>query len=358
MNQREKILVVIISIIGVLLIARYAKQGYQDKLKSLDKQISKLKKDIILTKAERKNAIKHAKEWMEIGEQTLSMEPNDVITWFRGELNELISQSGLSNAGSSSRNVDLSSKSDRYGKNGLRVLKGTVTAEGTLQQVLQFLFKAYRRPYLIRITNLELKHADTKNKGDRLKMIARVETLILPQNEMVKKINPVDLKKNKQKVVSDRLAFADFNDYYKTIKPELFKEFKPTPPPRPTPRPTVNRGPRPSPTPTPPPPPADSNLVLGRVLSSPRGQQVVLEDPRNKNIEDKRVEVGELLYGGTLIYVCPKGAVSDRDGQRRFHPLGIPLRDGRPLTMEEFPAVFDELSKLEKRSAGISKRPG
>jgi hypothetical protein len=109
---------------------------------------------------------------------------------------------------------------------------------------------------------------------------------------------------------------------------------------------------------TPPPPPPDGHLVVARILSSPRGQQVVLEDPRNRNAEDKRVEIGGEVFGGTLIMVHPKGVVSQADGQRRFHPIGQPLQQNVPLTQQQYPEVFHELAKLEERLNGIRKQPG
>jgi hypothetical protein len=108
----------------------------------------------------------------------------------------------------------------------------------------------------------------------------------------------------------------------------------------------------------PPPPPPDANLVLARIISSPRSQQAVLEDPANKNALDQRVEVGSPFYGGTLIYVHPKGAVSEKDNQLRFHPLTKALRECVPLTEATQPQLLFEVMKLEQRAAGISQGPG
>jgi hypothetical protein len=112
--------------------------------------------------------------------------------------------------------------------------------------------------------------------------------------------------------------------------------------------------------PPPEPPPLYENLLLTRIVSSPRGQQAVLEDPANKTAEDKRIEVGEPFYKGTLVLIHPKGAVSEdkKDGQLRFHPLTKALRESVPLTEQTQPLVWDAALKLEKRSTGISQRPG
>ena len=96
-------------------------------------------------------------------------------------------------------------------------------------------------------------------------------------------------------------------------------------------------------------PPPDAAMVLSRVLSSPLGQQAVLDNPANR-AEARRVEVGGELYGGTLVFVHPTGVVSEAEGQRRFHPLGQPLQSARPLTQAEQPEVFDLVTKLAELS--------
>jgi hypothetical protein len=86
---------------------------------------------------------------------------------------------------------------------------------------------------------------------------------------------------------------------------------------------------------------------------------VVLEHPTDKGTPDKRVEVGDSLYGGVLIFIYKTGAVSereDKDGKKRlFHPRGLPLNQGQVLSMTEHPDVYDALTKLEERLAGINK---
>lgn len=109
------------------------------------------------------------------------------------------------------------------------------------------------------------------------------------------------------------------------------------------------------------PPPADANMVLSRVLSSPRGQQAVLTNPAQQNnplAPETRVEVGEQMFGGTLIFIHPKGAVTESDGVRRFHPIGAALSANQPLSELDHPEVFQDMVKLEARLKGISQVPG
>jgi hypothetical protein len=112
------------------------------------------------------------------------------------------------------------------------------------------------------------------------------------------------------------------------------------------------------PPPPPPPPPKDGHLVIGRILSSPFGQQIVLEDPRNKSAADQRKHVGEQVFGGTLVFVDLKGAVTeDVQGGRWFHPIGEPLQSRIPLTETDQPEVFHAIRKLVERMPGISQAP-
>lgn len=115
--------------------------------------------------------------------------------------------------------------------------------------------------------------------------------------------------------------------------------------------------------PPPPTPPADAQFTVARILSSPMGQYVVLEDrrvPNNPNPPERKVELGEPLFDGTLVFVHPRGAVSEKDGQWRIHPIGQQVQAGmKPLSKEnyQFGDVYLELVKLYERFKGITQRP-
>jgi hypothetical protein len=86
-----------------------------------------------------------------------------------------------------------------------------------------------------------------------------------------------------------------------------------------------------------------------------------LADPAQQNnpaAQDRRVEVGEQMFQGTLILVHPKGAVTDMSGARFFHPIGSPGSAKQPLTEKDQPEVYTDLMKLEERAKGISRAPG
>jgi hypothetical protein len=103
------------------------------------------------------------------------------------------------------------------------------------------------------------------------------------------------------------------------------------------------------------PPPVDCQYVVGRIISSPRGQEVVLENQQ----EDHRRQVGEMMCAGMLVYVDPKGAVTEKNGELRFHAIGSQLQNFTLLSFQEMPEIYDAVQKLKTRAdaEGISQRP-
>ncbi len=117
----------------------------------------------------------------------------------------------------------------------------------------------------------------------------------------------------------------------------------------------------------PPPPPQQvhhGDKIVGRVLSWPGSQQVVLEDKSRKpDAPDLRVEVGEDLNKGILVFVHPDGVVTEEsapDGKTKliFHPLGSTVQQGQELTFESQPRIYMEVQQLRQQAEGITQRPG
>jgi hypothetical protein len=122
------------------------------------------------------------------------------------------------------------------------------------------------------------------------------------------------------------------------------------------------------PPPPPPPPPADAEFTVARILSSPMGQYVILEDRRGNrpNPPEKKVELGEPLFDGKLVYLHPRGAVSvkgeGKDREWRIHPMGEQVGPGMKIlpdlaTGNLYGDVWQELTKLREKSNGITERP-
>ena len=355
MNKREKTLLLVIGVAAGLMLTIKGFQKYKNVLAEQQTEIRRQEGRLASVQLDQKEALLGREKWTKLGAQTLAMDENKARGPFRDEVFELIKAVGLNHP-----DVAMGS-SVGWLKNGLRVLPCTVQAEGSLDNMVNFLYELYRAPFVARCKTLSIQQVGDKKKPGVLKLTATVETLILPPNKKVPSITPVELEKGKRQSV-ERSKFAKLADYGVITSHKLMEPF--TAPPtasRPAQQAVASNTPPPPAQPVPPPPPADANKVLARVISSPRGQQAVLQDPgagTNANAQDTRVEVGEKLYGGTLVFVHPRGVVSERDGALRFHPIGSALQANQPLTEKDQPDVYYELKKLQARSEGIRVSPG
>lgn len=366
MKTRERTLLIVLGAAAGLLVVRTVVGRYTGVLRGYDTQVAQLQRDLEKSQQEKAKAQDGRTQWLEIGAQTLSMDGNEATTRLREEMTKLTEKSGLREV-----EVSLESMPKTWMKNRVRVLNFSVSGQGKLDDVVAFLFELHRQPYAVRVRSLILdlavkptrrKEKEKEATGQRglLNMKVSLDTLILPANQMVAKIEPAALEAGKRKEVK-RTELAGLVDYKPLLDKKLFQPYEPPPPPAPriVNKPPVNVTPRPvQQVVQPPPPPVDAEMVLGRLLSSPRGQLAVLEDRRKPNAEDTYKEVGEEMYGGTLVFVHPQGAVTERDGQFRFHAIGEALQSFRPLTEEDQPVVFSELMKLMSEATGISRRPG
>jgi hypothetical protein len=116
--------------------------------------------------------------------------------------------------------------------------------------------------------------------------------------------------------------------------------------------------------------PDDADFTLASILSSPGGQYAVLENrPGGQpapGAQAKKVELGGEFFGGTLVYLHPRGAVSEKKTgdtyEWRFHPLGEPLEAGvKPLVSDYKSPYYDvylEVRQLRKKFEGITQAPG
>jgi hypothetical protein len=337
---------------------------YSGTLKEYDRQISQMRKDLDKANLEQTRSQIARLQWIEAGAQTLSMDPNLATTQLREELEKLAETSKLAGA-----DVSLESTPKPWQKKGIRVLNATVTGQARFEEIVNFLYELHREPFAVRVKSLTLDQASKPTKRGAkpanpglLKMTLYVDTLILPPCDLVAQITPAALEAGRKPM--SRPAEASLAGYKALLDRKLFQAYE-------APAITVRTSPPPSPRgsvpstqpqqvvqapPPPPPPPRDAAFVLGRLLSSPRGQLAVLED-RARNGEDEYKEVGDEMYAGTLIFVHPTGAVTEKDGQLRFHAIGDQLQNCKPLTENDQPVVYEELMKLEKQATGISARP-
>lgn len=120
--------------------------------------------------------------------------------------------------------------------------------------------------------------------------------------------------------------------------------------------------------PEPPKPPEPKKSVHGdmrvdRLFSSPNGQVVVVQKPpppgkpTPPGQPETKVTVGEKLHFGKLIYVHPRGVVTQHedDGTLYFHRVHEIVNKGKVLVPEVDPEVYYELQKLAERAEELAK---
>jgi hypothetical protein len=355
MKPREKLLVAMVGLGLVILTGFGASRFYSQKTQGLAIQkkyeLDKLKH----AKEELEAAKAREKEWRDVGKQTLSVDLTEAKGLFRTELVKLAAQCDMPIPGTQ---IEMGIPRP-LSRSGITILGANIKAEGSVDRLVRLMFELHRQPFLIRYKNLELKPVMNKPSSPgapvtptgRIALSVYVETPILPADTRVPKLEVARLAPG-QRVPVGRPLLASVEGY-RGIREELFEPHVEPP--------TNQAGSGKSSGESAevgteeggsvPPERVDAGLVLARVLSSPRSQQAVLVDPENPNALDRRVEVGSSLYEGTLIFVHPTGAVVEKDGERTFHVIGQPLRQGRVLDAAQQPEVSDALERLEKRLA-------
>ncbi len=363
MNSRERMLLILVGLAAGLLVVKVVAGRYFAALKWYDTQIVQLKRDLEKAETERTLAGIVQREWLDAGSQTLSMDSNEATTLWRGELEKLGAQCGFP------VEVTLESTPKRWLRNGVRTLNASITGQGRIDDIANFMLELHRLPYAVRVKSLTLdqvnkptRRDDKSQKPGVLKLTAYVDTLLLPSCELVPQIRPATLDPAERKPTS-RPEGTSLADYQPWLEKKLFQPWEPPPVivRRQDPRPqSVPAPPEPHRVPKvepPPPPPRDAAFVLGRLLSSPRGQLAVLENPAQPGLDEYKA-VGDAMYNGTLVYVNPDGAVTaEKDGRLWFHPLGEPLQNCAPLMEQSQPMVYQEVMKLKlaRQETGISE---
>src|SRR5687767_15033767 len=126
MNKREKIMVIAVSSLVLLFIGRTITNKYLAGLADKNKQIESAKKRLADVRTAQRKAEDGRKRWLQIGQQTFSMDPNEATSRLREELFDLTAKAGLTKV-----EVDLGSINP-WQKNNVRVLGCSLNAQGTM----------------------------------------------------------------------------------------------------------------------------------------------------------------------------------------------------------------------------------
>lgn len=244
---------------------------------------------------------------------------------------------------------------------GLYTIRFTITAEGKLRQVIQFLEKSYELPYVARFRDIEITPVTTKRvrgkkPDDQVKLTATYEVKVLPRHEFAEGMIDFDALEQPFEVIKHAgEAYAMIWDR------RPFQEYVAPPPPRPVrqeepPKTPVKKPTRPEP-PQPPPKPVDrdrADKVVAAVLRLP-SHELVIKNTKRRTQE--YVAQGQELDGGTLVYVHPYGGVVRKDeGELLFYPLGKRLTEAVPADeVPDYPGLDEVTQQLAMGTDGQTK---
>ncbi len=354
MNRREKIL--LFTVVGVLafgIALRVIRSQVIERLAAMDREIIAKTKKVADLNSQRFLTEIQKKQWAQISSEPLATDAPTAYTRMINELDALARKHGLANWAERPSIANA-------GKSGLLPLVFSIQGEGTLSQLVSFLYDLQNLPFVTQTRTMKITPLSGKQKGT-LQLSLKGETIVLPPHKLATSMPTANLKEGQRKEVQ-RTALASVKEYLSIAQKNLFEPYKAPPavarapdPPKPTGPPATQEAPKPTPGTPPPPPrkfdPARSSTRITALLSTPEAQEVILTG------NDKRrraVKVGEEFDGGRLVYVHPDGAVvvykeeGKKETEKDFYPLGKLMSEMKVLTEEEHPEVFFIVSLMEK----------
>ena len=307
---------------------------------------------------------KTIEEWYAETGRTLSENYFDAHLAFREDVGSLLKRNHLSDQLKIAKSQEHSEK--KWPRAGFIELPVTVSVNGTLPDLDNFLKDFFQRPYMVRMEKLELSASHTSaaraKRGAKtetepqLTIRMTVSTLILPQQDgrehptfdLARLENP-DPEEDMQLVSADRLRH-DSEEYNDITANNLFVKWTPPPPPPPPqvekPVEVVRETPKHH-NPPPPPPPTNDNLVVEGVARLADGPIVYVVDTDAPGRPPKEYRLNDELDGGRVVLIVPEGIVINippKRGQQTppenyYYPLGESFADRVEVSAEEHPAI-------------------
>lgn len=239
-------------------------------------------------------------------QRTGGTDANRVKDEFYARLNDLIKQTNLEKGRVSPRppSVDRSS---------LQKLNFSINAEGTWDDVVQFIRRFYELPHVAQFTDLKLSPAGTRRTArDRVKISGTIEVLVLPK---IRDVGNIDGQSGTDEGERIKYVLADASP----LTRQPFLEYQEPRPPRPKPQLTVAEGPE-EPE-TPPGPNVELDPDRTQKVIPVIWDSVGVRNLRQKD-ETQWLDLGDRLDGGEIVLVHPLGVVVRRPDGEFVYPLG------------------------------------
>ena len=306
-------------------------------------------------------------DWAAMTARTLATDPQDAQRRFREDLHGLLDVHGLSDP-------KISTGTFTKYKNGFIGVPLSVSANGTLKDIIGFLCDFYRADYLARIDKLTIsadqsvvssfnnpkkssrgsksrKGSSYGPNGPELRLSFSALTLVLPPIKGLEHPVAGEIVREEQGRLPDELAA-----YNRIFDENLFVPYQPRPavavaPPRTTttkPAVTVDR----SEPPPPPPPPVrpDAEFMKLVATDSINGEpRAFVMDERNRINELERYYNDDEVDDGFVLLILPRGMVvrTTQDGEQidYYYELGTTFADRERLDPELHPDVMEAIQK-------------
>jgi len=366
MSKRERILALVVGAIAVAMIGwKLVDKFVIEPAERLDTRNRVAERKLENLNQVLTQKVRYVSQWQDLALRTLAVSDATVLTRLDSEIKALLKAHKLQRASVKPQGAG------PLGRTKLRQVRFSVTAQGKLEDVVGLLYGFYRLPYLVRIRDLTLNPVG-KSKGEQLKFMARIETLVLPSTKIVPDLHVTPADASEGDGPGRLMRGATLASFAGIARRNPFAPWEPPPPPPPPRKTEVVK----KPTPT---KPAErpvrqerdaDNKVVKALLSywddeaGELVEEVVVAqaggaptprrrrgNPAQEQGEEERIRVGDKLDGLTLVRIHWLGAVAeDEAGKKTYvYPLGMKLSQRQELandTDEEllraYEAVRDE----------------
>ena len=196
MDKRTKILAIgFTAVLAYVILSSVIYPNWIEPALNIDKRIAERTSEYERLKLIEEEVDRAAKSYRELMARIGSLDVGRVETDVRARLDKLIERHKLANASVSPGRPTV----DR--KTGLKRLKISVTAMGTLQSVVEFLRDASELPHVMRIGNASIHPARRRSKDvgpQRMNLRVPFELLVLPKHKFVATIADDEIEQPEQ----------------------------------------------------------------------------------------------------------------------------------------------------------------
>jgi hypothetical protein len=383
MTRREKVLAMCVGgTLGGLALVGLVRWAVLDPFRSVQRQIEEEQARGRRLSAQLRQLAGVEKQWQTWTARTLGQAEGEAQLRFRKDMQHLLERQGL-------RVQNISPGTPARYKNDFIGVPLTISATGTLNEVVGFLCDFYQRDYLARLDKVRItadqsviaglassrqrpgsgwssrgsgpgstRTAEFGPEGPELKVSISAVTLVLPEIRDVEHPLMVDIIDSERRVLRDR------EEYNVVFDKSVFVPHREKPIVVATSMaPTTQRA-TPEPTPIPPVPvrpDADRLFVCGTTRLNGELVAYVVDD-RRPDQKPTKYHLDDPIDDGKLLLVHPRGLVvrvQRTDGGRTdyFYRLGKSFRDREELSPQDHPEVWEAL-ELELKPWGAEAADG